>query len=672
MLFSLSVFSFYLLNRNEAGDILSTREIKLQFITYNDHGNNLYLDNVMTGIQTDYDITVTSIFNVKYDTSYSTKLSGTDTISPVVTVANIGRLSVPPSDSISVYLELNGGAYFESQIISSLNAGQSTTVTFPVMTYNIGEPLYFRAYAEMNLDSVRTNDTLKQYSIFLPGYKRNVMYEEFTSNSSPACANNNQDLNAFINTNFENVCAIKYHLGEILLDSFYLANPAQNNQRADYYFIYSVPHTLMDGTKKVTIPYGDSLNLYVPFFNRLAAGTPVSISVTDERINGDSIRTSVTTNVISSVKNGNYKLRLAAVERYIQAQGANGETNFYDVFRRAYPDSNGISISMENGTHIYNYSYHRENSWTDSMLYTVAFIQNEDTKEILNCAKGRNVTYQKQSQIWKEAGRETDIVKRNPGYNNTNVLTNPIDSVQTKLNIEMFEAYFPPIGWKVFNRDGNITFEQYSGANGPTFGGTKSVIMDFFDYNATGQRDSMSTKIFTGLLNTDTLRFDYAYAQYGILYIDSLIVKISTDGGLTFPTEIFRRGGFNLRTAPQTTSFFIPQNSTQWRTFKYSLSNVVNINNFGTNIPNKFILHQNYPNPFNPSTKIKYELPYSDFVIVVIYDVTGREVKTLVSENQNAGIHEITFDGFNFASGVYFYKIYTQGFSDTKRMVLLK
>jgi len=89
-------------------------------------------------------------------------------------------------------------------------------------------------------------------------------------------------------------------------------------------------------------------------------------------------------------------------------------------------------------------------------------------------------------------------------------------------------------------------------------------------------------------------------------------------------------------------------------------------------LPGKFLLRQNYPNPFNPTTSIKYDLPKNSFVKLVVFDALGREVETLVNENQNAGIYEATFYASLFPSGVYFYKLTTDGFNDTKRMILLK
>jgi len=89
-------------------------------------------------------------------------------------------------------------------------------------------------------------------------------------------------------------------------------------------------------------------------------------------------------------------------------------------------------------------------------------------------------------------------------------------------------------------------------------------------------------------------------------------------------------------------------------------------------IPNKFSLSQNFPNPFNPSTRINYELPITNYVSLKVYDALGNEVETLVNENQNAGSYSVDFDASQLPSGIYFYKLFTENFSETKKMVVVK
>lgn len=89
-------------------------------------------------------------------------------------------------------------------------------------------------------------------------------------------------------------------------------------------------------------------------------------------------------------------------------------------------------------------------------------------------------------------------------------------------------------------------------------------------------------------------------------------------------------------------------------------------------IPSIYSLFQNYPNPFNPSTSIRYDIPEIGYVKLSVYDILGREILTLVNELQTPGTHEVTFERASLESGVYLYKIITDGFTDTKRMLLIK
>jgi hypothetical protein len=89
-------------------------------------------------------------------------------------------------------------------------------------------------------------------------------------------------------------------------------------------------------------------------------------------------------------------------------------------------------------------------------------------------------------------------------------------------------------------------------------------------------------------------------------------------------------------------------------------------------VPDRFAMEQNYPNPFNPSTTISYQLPQSSFVTLKIYDILGKEVTTLVNENQAAGKYNVNFNANSLTSGIYIYKISAGSFSVSKKMMLMK
>ena len=110
--------------------------------------------------------------------------------------------------------------------------------------------------------------------------------------------------------------------------------------------------------------------------------------------------------------------------------------------------------------------------------------------------------------------------------------------------------------------------------------------------------------------------------------------------------------------------------------FNFTTS-LVSINRIGNQIPESFSLSQNYPNPFNPTTKIRFDIPtvgaqYIEPVQMIIYNILGREIAVLVTEQLKPGTYEIDWDASQFSSGVYFYQIKTENFTDTKKLILMK
>ncbi len=103
----------------------------------------------------------------------------------------------------------------------------------------------------------------------------------------------------------------------------------------------------------------------------------------------------------------------------------------------------------------------------------------------------------------------------------------------------------------------------------------------------------------------------------------------------------------------------------------HNLATIVDVS-----LPTNFSLSQNYPNPFNPTTKIDFDLPLDSQVNIVLYDMTGREVKTLVNESKTAGYYTVQFNASDLSSGVYFYRIITMSSAKdyvmTKKMMLVK
>lgn len=106
--------------------------------------------------------------------------------------------------------------------------------------------------------------------------------------------------------------------------------------------------------------------------------------------------------------------------------------------------------------------------------------------------------------------------------------------------------------------------------------------------------------------------------------------------------------------------------------WRRTLSEIIGIKQVSEFIPNNYSLSQNYPNPFNPTTNIEFSLTEKSFVKMIVFDITGKEVAELVNENLSAGTFRYEFNAENLPSGLYFYKLVTDKFSKTKRMILIK
>ncbi len=555
------------------------QQVKVQFQTINGYGNNLYIDNFTVGNRFNTDIAVVSILNLAPDTSF---LVGSNpfTIAPQVSFINLGRNNI--TTPLTVTMSITPGGYNSNKSISSLPSGQSTIVTFDNLTVNPSQPMNIAVTVNLSGDENPTNNTLNQYSVYLPGFQRNILLEEWTSSTCGPCAANNPTIDAFIAARFDSLVAIKYHMNWPAPgnDPMYLYNPQQANDRRSYYGINAVPTVIMDGIVNPSYPYSNPPSLPNAFYPRKNVGTPISLAVTDTRLPGDTIQADVTLQITAPLSVGQYYLRVHAVERHIHyntAPGTNGETDFYDVFRRAFPNSTGTPIPTTPGTYNFTFKYPLDMAvWVDSMIYTAVFVQNDVTKEVLNAAKSRNylesnfIAIGQDQPLNLKQAVALDFIEGSRNY----LIENPQSVLSNYFYYELFDGAFPSPGWTINNPDGSITFSQFTGANGPSFGGTKSVKMDFYSYSVTNQNDFLYSPIYNGLNEVDSLKFDWAYAQYSATYVDRLIVKVSLDGGVTYPHTVFDKSGAQLATAPNTTSAFVP-NANQWANFSYPLAQII-------------------------------------------------------------------------------------------------
>lgn len=131
-------------------------------------------------------------------------------------------------------------------------------------------------------------------------------------------------------------------------------------------------------------------------------------------------------------------------------------------------------------------------------------------------------------------------------------------------------------------------------------------------------------------------------------------------------SQLIARGTSNVNSVTELKRYTL----TAWEVYNGGFS--VGIQNISTEMPSSYSLSQNYPNPFNNTSNLKFEIVNLGNVKLVIYDVRGREIQTLVNESLQPGTYETTFDGSNLTSGVYFYQLISGSYTETKKLLLLK
>lgn len=164
---------------------------------------------------------------------------------------------------------------------------------------------------------------------------------------------------------------------------------------------------------------------------------------------------------------------------------------------------------------------------------------------------------------------------------------------------------------------------------------------------------------------------NFTDSDNGIIVGDNGNILTTTNGGSVWKKEIVSTGENLKRIAiKDSVVLCVGDEGTIIRYSNWPLSSIRDTTE--TNLLNYFILFQNYPNPFNPNTTIEYNILKQSYVTIKIYDLLGREIKTLLNEEKEAGNYEVQFNGSDIASGVYFYRLTAGEFNQTKKLVLMK
>ncbi|MCX7834349.1 MAG: PQQ-dependent sugar dehydrogenase [Ignavibacteria bacterium] len=218
--------------------------------------------------------------------------------------------------------------------------------------------------------------------------------------------------------------------------------------------------------------------------------------------------------------------------------------------------------------------------------------------------------------------------------------------------LEGFSCYNPPVGCDTTGK--TMPIKVYSHLLGDC------SITGGYVYRGTRRPELQGAYIYGDYCTGRIWMLRY---QNGIVTSDSLLID-----------SPYMISSFGL---DQNNEFYILHHSTNGKIYKFNVSASVGIMNQNSILPDNYYLKQNYPNPFNPTTKIEFGIPELTYVKLNIYNSIGQEVKSLVNSSLPSGNYSVLFDGKdnygnNLPSGVYFYSLITNSYSESKRMVLVK
>lgn len=217
--------------------------------------------------------------------------------------------------------------------------------------------------------------------------------------------------------------------------------------------------------------------------------------------------------------------------------------------------------------------------------------------------------------------------------------------------------------------------------------GASSSVTDYVEYRTT----LTSPTFYPAGMSNPTILYWIFFNSRSTVKDDTLFIQVSNDNGATWKTAnsisgkqpFWKQYRIELNSFVATTSDmrirFVAFDGGNSSVFDAAIDDVEYGDNLQLSVdkqdnvyPTDYVLSQNYPNPFNPLTVIGYQLPVNSFVTLKVYDLLGKEVTTLVNEQQSFGHYTVTFNGAGLSSGVYFYKLQAGNFIETKKLMLAK
>ncbi len=236
--------------------------------------------------------------------------------------------------------------------------------------------------------------------------KKFVVYEHFTNASCPPCAARNPTFIRNFKDNASHVLHIGYHTAFPGFDPMYTLNPTPVDTRQEYYNINGVPFFIANARESSEEAVASEVN------RAKAEGSPIQLTVSNDIINGKG-NIKVIVNPVTEVSEGDWKLRVAIIERsveYDSAPGSNGEKEFPNVFREMVPGTDGQEITFDTNleSQEFTFEYDINSDWDHRNIYAIAFVQNDVDKEILNGGSSLELKANIEASGNKEVFRATE------------------------------------------------------------------------------------------------------------------------------------------------------------------------------------------------------------------------------------------------------------------------
>ncbi|RPI18953.1 MAG: T9SS C-terminal target domain-containing protein [Ignavibacteriae bacterium] len=279
------------------------------------------------------------------------------------------------------------------------------------------------------------------------------------------------------------------------------------------------------------------------------------------------------------------------------------------------------------------------------------------------------------------------IYRTNSGGNNWNYVYGPVGGYYTS------DIYFINLntGWCIGGRynipyQGNIQKTTDGGVNwtylGFIYQGINPYVLYkiyFYDENTGYMVNSYGSirKTTSSGQTWTALDSNSAYQYKCIYFINSQtgycggngIIRKTTNGGINWINNSVNGNIYNIRFADNNTGYAASDNGIIYKTTNGGITSTQKINE---NVPTKYSLYQNYPNPFNPETEIKFDITKAGNVSLMVYDVNGKRIAFLVDEDMNPGTYSVRWNAAGLSSGVYFYLLKTDYFTEMKKALLVK